>query len=148
MNDITTALATAGVKLPTKLERTWNLLKEEGPKDYRQVQRALNIPEGSASSTLNDLVMRDMATMSRPLMPAGRGKARAVYTAKGRVYALLPRKTSVHAQKVAAVKQAALVTPAAAEPLPPKEFNAQEHVDALTLKQAKAVYEALKEVFA
>ena len=146
MNDMTTALKAAGVPVPTRLERIWTLLKEKPGLDYKQVQRELNIPEGSASSALNDLVCRKMVRMTHQFLP-GTKRKRAVYEALGRTYALLPRENSALRRKFVAAKQATLVTPASVvEPV--KEWSAEETVDAMSIKQAKAVYEYLKGVFA
>lgn len=60
--------------------------------------------------------------------------------AKAVVEAPPKRKYERKAQPVEAVESAPKV-------VAPKEFNAEEHVNSLTLKQAKAVYEELKKVF-
>lgn len=60
--------------------------------------------------------------------------------AKAGVEAPPKRKYERKAQPVEAVESAPKV-------VAPKEFNAEEHVNSLTLKQAKAVYDELKKVF-
>lgn len=60
MNDITTALAKAGVKLPPQNQRIWTYLKDFGPGDVKKIASATKISAPTVQATITDMQKRKM----------------------------------------------------------------------------------------
>lgn len=89
MNDMTTALTKAGVKLPPQKQRIWTYLKDFGPGDVKKIAAVTKIGYGTVQAALTDMQKRKMVEKIE------RKDHRGVrmpnhYGALGRVFELLP----------------------------------------------------------
>ena len=65
MNDITTALKTAGVKLPSQMKRVWTYIKDHPNSTRDTLIKALKLPSGGVSSLLSQMVNRKMVNRKK-----------------------------------------------------------------------------------
>ena len=82
MNDITIALKTAGVKLPSQMKRIWTYIKDHPNTTRDTLGKALNLPAGNISSLLTQMLNRKMITRtedSRRIMRSGISKFETVW---------------------------------------------------------------------
>lgn len=139
MNQLTNALITAGIKVPCVKERLWRVIKEEpGLTQSQLAKRLTNIPKGTISSQLHDMEARGMVYVVGTKGHSPSGKAKAYHTDM-ETYQRRPRperngKTAAPAQPPAETKRQ------------PVEVSID--LDSLTIREAKALYLKLKEMFA
>lgn len=89
MNDMTTALAKAGVKLPAQNQRIWTYLKDFGPGDVKKIASVTKIGEATVQATITDLVKRGMLDKIERVDHKG-VRMRNKYGALGQQFELLP----------------------------------------------------------
>ena len=141
MNQLTNALITAGIKVPCVKERLWRVIKEEpGLTQSQLAKRLTNIPMGTISSQLHDMEARGMVYVVGTKGHGPSGKAKAFHTDM-ETYQRLPRPEKNG--KKAATAQA---EPPAETKRQPVEVSID--LDSLTIREAKALYLKLKEMFA
>jgi len=140
---VTKALKKAGVETPTNTRRIWQWLKDQGAHDYKQVARALNIPESNASSVLSALEKRDIVKRIQEYDSKGK-KIAARYEAKGLYFELKPLPSKKPAANGSAVPVPTPVTVNAPMRL---VFNAKTFVQDLTLRELEQVYQYTKRFF-
>ena len=140
MNQLTNALAKAGVPLPTIKERLWRVIKDEPGLTASQLSKRLSgIPVGTISSQLNLMETRGMvyAVGTKGRGPIGKAKAyhtdMAAYT--------LPPPVKTNGKK-------AEPSPASAVSTNRQPVEMSIDLDSLTIREAKALYAKLKEMFA
>lgn len=89
MNDMSTALAKAGVKLPAQNQRIWTYLKDFGPGDVKKIASVTKIGEATVQATITDLVKRGMLDKIERVDHRG-VRMRNQYGALGQQFELLP----------------------------------------------------------
>lgn len=136
MNQLTNALAKAGVPLPTIKERLWRVIKDEPGLTATQLSKRLSgIPIGTISSQLNVMETRGMVYVVGTKGHGPTRKAKAYHTDMD-TYQLLsaPKVGTTHKPAQKAVE-------------PTADRDAFD-LDALTIREAKALYVRLKGMFA
>ena len=151
MNQISSALAKAGVKIPPLLQRVWQVLHDQkGPRSAKALASMLNLPQSRLSSALSKLKSRGMVAVLRRDLTRCKGSRGAVitrlvaqYGTLGTEYELLPVLPTTKAE------------PAKAElelRVDPLEFQAVRpatiDIEKMTLAEAHDLYRRLKEFFA
>jgi hypothetical protein len=132
MTNLEIALKAAGVPVPVLNKRVWGWLKDHPGKTSNEVAVALGITVSRASGALNYMENRKMV-VANPRQSRTSGRKLKEYSALGREYQLLP-----------------LVKPA---PPPPPVVRVEPpprtpiSLEGLSLIEAKALYEQLKEFF-
>ena len=143
MNQISSALAQAGVKLPPLTQRIWQLLHDSKlPRSATCLASMLNVPRGNVSSTINTMYSRGMVALARHELtrvkgPRGTNSNRLVaqWAAVGQEYELLPvlpttkAKPDVEQQPVQTVDKLEL------------------DIEKMPLSKAFALYKRLQEFF-
>ncbi len=138
MNQISSALAQAGIKMPPLNERVWNCLRDSKlPRTGKVISQMLNVKPADVSGVLSNMVKRGMVSVDyQPeSVKVGRGYARREvghYTAVGTHYELRP----------IPLKPAA-VAPVVVHPTP-----VTVDIEKMTLSEAHILYKRLKEFFA
>ena len=158
MNAISTALKDAGVKLPPLNKRVWLWLHDHPGKTAKEIAVALNAKYSDTATQLNSMNNRGMVERVETVkQQRGQGeRSRAyVYTTKGNRYELRPLKK---VQKVKADTRPFVVVPnpifttvpsaapgvtTTAAPPTTKGFD----IEACTLRELRAMYVQLKELF-
>lgn len=149
MNQISSALAQAGVKIPPLLQRVWQLLHDQkSPRSAKVLASILNLPQPYVSSALSKLESRGMVVIARHELTRCKGprgivtnRLVAQYEAVGHEYELLP------------------VLPTIKLAQPPQPQPDIEHrflrpqpttidIEKMTLAEAHALYMRLREFFA
>jgi DNA-binding transcriptional ArsR family regulator len=150
MNQISSALAQAGVKLPSLLQRVWQILHDSKvPRSGKVLASMLNLPQAHVSSALNKLYSRGMVAIARHELThckGPRGSTRkalvAQYAALGTEYELLPvlptTKVEPQPQLAADIEQRFLR---------PSPQPATIDIEKMTLAEAHALYKRLQEFF-
>ena len=144
MNDITQALKTAGVKLPSQKQRIWQYLKDFGAHGVKDIAAEVKIGEPTVQATLTVMVRRKM------LRKIERKDHRGVripnhYEVLGKQFVLLPEPPKQGAKKVP-VFLPDEATPAVAVPAVPT-FSPEKLLADCTLMQMHQVYDFLKRWF-
>lgn len=157
MTSVAHALKSAGVRLPTVKYRIWNWLRDHPEKTADDIQTALGLtynPSQSLAEMERGGALKAYSDVSRKSGLHGveyRVKRFSVTNTKE--YQNTPHQSKTAKRKVVQ-KAAQTVTKYPLAPPPvfvhdaPAVFNAEAHANALTLMQARAVYNHLKEVFA
>lgn len=153
MPDIQTAPKSALVNtkiLPTQMQRIWTYLKDHPGHSSRRITAELKILPTSISSLLSKMVDRDMVYTRKE---AQLGRLVVLYFVNGRMkeYELLPRKSKKSVTKLVPQLKVETVVP---EPTPvPTETKCQckswqkQAVDAMTVAEARYLYETLDKLF-
>jgi hypothetical protein len=165
------AIKTAGLPVFSQQQRIWNWLRDH-PKSTVNAVIAANVAEkGNVSSLVSQMYKRKMLKVDHEFSRLA-GREVSHYSVATKDYTILPMpkkekkqkpvddgKTIVQGPntKLAIVELNAsaltykpvLSVPGAAPlaPAPKPEFNATEFVNGLSLREAKAVYKELKELF-
>jgi hypothetical protein len=140
MNQLTNAFINAGIKLPSTKERLWRVIKDEpGLTQAQLAKRLTGIPIGTISSQLHGMEERGMVYVVGTKGRGPSGKAKAYHTDM-ETYQLLPMPE--RNGKKAATAQA---EPPAETKRQPVEMSID--LDSLTIREAKALYLKLKEMF-
>jgi hypothetical protein len=139
MNQISSALVAAGVKVPCQSRRIWNYLKDHPQLTTKRISQALSINVGSVSSLLAQMAKQNRAESKLMLRstPGGGMCKRAHWEALGDNYDAPPRRVA----PVVALPKAIAHTPA------PNKPGAQDIVNALTVAQARELWEVLNRMF-
>lgn len=147
MNQISSALAQAGVKLPPLTQRIWQLLHDSKlPRSATCLASMLNVPRGNVSSTINSMYSRGMVALARHELtrikgPRGTSINRPIahWAAVGQEYELLPVLPTTKAKLPATVdvEQQPVRT---AEPF-------ELDIEKMPLSKAFALYKRLQEFF-
>lgn len=133
MTNMTEQLKKSGLAVPAN-KRVWMYLKDHPNKSAREIALALNIHPAQSYTALNDLASRKMVTNHIELEKRGVGRRSIkVYQAVGDRFELKPIRSSVKPEESSVVIQ----------PVKKAEID----VDALTVKEAKVLYDKLKEIF-
>ena len=142
MNQISSALAQAGVKLPPLTQRVWQVLHDQKvPRTGKVLASMLNLPQSEVASALSKLHSRGMVAIARHERtrctgPKGTASHRLVaqYAALGNEYELLPVLPTTKAEPA---KPVVVVhsTPATID------------IGKMTLSEAHALYKRLQEFF-
>lgn len=159
MTSVAHALKSAGVRLPTVKYRIWNWLRDHSEKTADDVQTALGLTYNPAQSLVEmerGGVLKAYSDVSRKAGLHGveyRVKRYSVTDAKE--YRNTPyRPKETKSKPLRKATQAVTKYPLAPPPVFVRDaartvvFNAEAYANALTLMQARAVYNHLKEVFA
>lgn len=140
MNEIATALKSAGVKPPPLNKRVWLWLHDHADKSSKEIALAINAKHSDVATQLTAMHKRGMVDKQiRYARPHGKGER----------YELLPYKKQVAAIRAEIIdksKDPGLGGPVAAPvPAPPaiKDFD----MEACTLRELRALYVQLKELF-
>ena len=142
MNQISSALAQAGVKLPPLTQRIWQLLHDSKmPRSAKVVASMLNEPQSQISSAMNNLYSRGMVAIARHERTRCKGPRGSVtnrlvaqYAALGTEYELLPVLPTTKAETA---KPVVVVQPA----------PATIDIEKMTLSEAHALYKRLQQFF-
>lgn len=161
MNTMTTALQEAGVALPSIYERIWRYFKDHPRSSSLACTQVLKLSRANVSSYISEMESRRMIR-SEPVEMRLRGAHGAYHNRKVKHYTvniaefeMLP-KPKKPARKVK--KTTPLAAPVATPPTatisvvstPPatlQDWSAEQLVHTLTPRQARAVYDQLKEIF-
>jgi hypothetical protein len=154
MNQISSALAQAGVKLPPLMQRVWQVLRDSKlPRSAKTVSQLLNVKTQDVSSVLSSLMARKMVERQFQVLSlkTGFGTAKrevAHYVALGSTYELrpLPPAKKAPAPKPD-VEQRFLRAPEAPVSPPPLQKPAPVDIENMTLSDARALYKRLQEFF-
>ena len=160
MNAISTALQEAGVQLPSIYERIWRYFKDHPRSTALSCSQVIKLNRTSASSYISEMETRRMLR-SEPLDMKLKGPHGAFMNRRVKHYyvnttefemlpkpkRLKPLRTPKPPRKPRVKVEAEVKAPAAAPTLP-AEWDAEAVVRALTPRQARAVYDQLKEIFA
>lgn len=133
MNTMTHALRNAGVKTPSQMQRIWQWTHDNPGthgRTSREISTALNLPLSNVSSIITDMLRRKMCTYEVELDRDNRPTRR--YRAVGNSYELL---------------QPPVATPAPITTPPAPEPKGTMNIDHLTIGEARALYNQLKEIF-
>jgi hypothetical protein len=152
MNDITTALKTAGVQIPPLNKRVWLWLNDHPFKTSRDIALALKASHSQVATVLRTMERRKMvACQEAPARPVrGKGARKTVFTwhTLTRTFVLLPKPKKVEKAFVAPTPVAFTLAPNAVPGItptaaPPKGFD----MESCTLRELRALYVSLKELF-
>jgi len=143
MNQISSALVQAGVKLPSLSQRVWQVLHDSKvPRSGKVLASMLNLPQAHVSSALNKLYARGMVAIARQELTRCKGPRGSVtnrlvaqYAALGTEYELLP----VLPKAKPDVEQRFLC--------PSPQPTATIDIEKMTLAEAHALYKRLQEFF-
>ena len=150
MNQISSALAQAGVKLPSLMRRVWQVLHDSKiPRSATCVANILHEPRNNVASTMNAMYSRGMIALARHEMtrvkgPRGTNSNRLVaqWAAVGQKYELLPVLPTTKAEPTA---NPYLVNAKLPEHLTPQ--TATIDIEKMTLAQAHTLYKQLQKFF-
>lgn len=146
MNQISSALAQAGVKLPPLTRRIWQLLHDSKlPRSAACLASMLHVPRGNVSSAINSMYSRGMVALARHELtrikgPRGTSIKRLVaqWAAVGQEYELLRALPTTKAKPPTPVD----VEQRFLRPAPPLD------IEKMTLSEAHTLYKRLREFFA
>lgn len=157
MNAMTTALQEAGVQLPSIYERIWRYFKDHPRSTSLACTQTLRLNRSNVSSYISEMETRRMLRSEMLEMklkgPHGAFVNRRVkhYSVNINEFEMLPKPHKPKAPRKSSKKAA----PAAVEKHPtpattptPPSWDAEAVVRTLTPRQARAVYDQLKEIFA
>jgi predicted transcriptional regulator len=114
-------------------KRVWMYLKDHPNKSAKDIALALNVQQAQVYVAVNFMSSRKMLTSYIELEKRGVGRRSIkVYQAVGDRYEMLP--------PVQKIQEVTVIVP---EPIRQIEVN----IDTLTVKEAKALYDKLKEIF-
>lgn len=159
MNAISTALQEAGVTLPSIYERIWRYFKDHPRSTSLACTQVLKLSRANVSSYISEMETRRMLR-SESLDLRVKGAHGVFHNRKVKHYSvnindfeMLPKPARVKVTRKVAKKPLSKSVPApaatpAATPALPAEWDAEALVRALTPRQARAVYDQLKEIFA
>ena len=115
-------------------KRVWMYLKDHPNKSAKDIALALNVQQAQVYVAVNFMSSRKMLTSYIELEKRGVGRRSIkVYQAVGDRYEMLP-------PPVQKIQEVTVIMP---EPVKQIEVN----IDTLTVKEAKALYDKLKEIF-
>jgi len=146
MNQITTALVAAGVKLPTVKQRIFNWLKDHPEKTRADIMKGLQFPYDPAQA-ISDMehagVIKYTSDINRHTNQKVKRYSVAVATfPEGYIGPKKPqKKTPTHPSVVNPAPQAAATMPK------PEAFSPDDALRGLTLQQMHAVYKHLQQYF-
>lgn len=147
MNQISTALHVAGVKLPPINKRIWLWLQDHPGKTAIDIGKALNVPQGSVGSQLNNLKNRGMLSYVVDNSRPRRGASVHRYSTIGRTFELkpLPSYKLLKGTPPAPLQPtpAAVITPKA-PPMPRALLSVLENY---TLKELRVIRDGLNYLF-
>ena len=153
MNQISSALAQAGVKLPPLTRRIWQLLRDSKlPRSAACLASMLNEPPGNVSSAINTMYSRGMIALVRHELTRVKGphdstknRLIAQWAAVGQEYELLPVLPTTKAEPAANpylvnATNAKLLGHSTPQP-------ATINIEKMTLSEAHTLYKQLREFF-
>jgi len=137
MNDVSVALKTAGVKLPTLKKRIWLWLKDHPDKTYREIAHALNVRKTDCATQLG--VMENRGMLSRVKGTLRHSSASAWSVVFDEYELLPPRARALNP----------LDRPISTQLIRPQPVVAPGKIDVSSLKlsEARALYVELKKYF-
>jgi len=146
MNQISSALAQAGVKLPPLTRRVWQLLHDSKlPRSAACVASILHEPPGNVSSAINTMYSRGMIALARHELtrikgPHGTSTNRLIaqWATVGQEYELMPVLPTTKAKPPTPVD----VEQRFLRPASPLD------IEKMTLSEAHTLYKRLREFFA
>ncbi len=153
------ALASAGVPLPTKYERIWRYFKDHPRSTSLSCAQVLKLDRVNVSSYVSEMETRKMLS-SEILDLRVKGAYNTIHSRRVKHYStnikefeMLPKpRKPARAKKSPKVEMPsahALPTPAVEKrPEPTTELSVEKFINSLTLRQAREVYDRLREVFA
>ena len=157
MNAITTALVTAGIKIPPLNKRIWLWLNDHPGKTSEEVGLAINSPCTHVSSTLSNMEKRKMVTSTRSVTYKSKKGAQLVkhYKTAGFVFEVKPVPYQPKKKKVRPALAPVALAPVAPVIAPTPLFAAatlkkslMESLDDYKLGELRAVYAQLSRMFA
>lgn len=153
MNQISSALAQAGVKLPPLTQRVWQVLYDSKiPRSATCLASMLRVPSGNVSSAINSMYSRGMIALARHELtrlkgPRGTSINRLIahWAAVGQEYELLPVLPTTKAEPAANpylvnATNAKLLGHSTPQP-------ATINIEKMTLSEAHTLYKQLREFF-
>lgn len=146
-NALQSALIETGLARPmTQTEQIWNVVKQDQPCNYRHIAKRTGLVESSVSSLLCQMEQRGMV-YSRGAKGDGPNGSRKEYLTDMETYKLLPRPNQTakfindYLNGKDVTKQAKVTPATTTHPASPIDL------DSLTIREAKALYQQLKELF-
>ena len=150
MNQISSALAQAGVKLPPLTQRIWQLLHDSKlPRSAACLASMLHVPRGNVSSAINSMYSRGMVTLARHELTRIKGprstsinRLVAQWAAVGQEYELLRALPTTKVERAANpyLVNAKLLGHSTPQP-------ATINIEKMTLSEAHTLYKQLREFF-
>ena len=157
MNAISTALQEAGVTLPSIYQRIWRYFKDHPRSTSLACTQVLKLSRAHVSSYISEMETRRMLRSEQLELrvKGARGvfHARKVkhYSVNINEFEMLPKPHRAASAARKSVKKPVpkpAPAPTVATPALPADWDAEALVRALTPRQARAVYDHLKEIFA
>ena len=147
MTNMEQALAAAGVKIPSQKQRIWTWLKDNGPHSVKDLYVELKIGEPTVQAAVTDLIKRKMLrTIPRTDFKGVRMHNH--YEALGRSFELLPLPLKKGVVPKRAPQQLAKIREDwSPDPVKVSLFDPAVLLEALTLSQARQVYQYLGRLF-
>ena len=150
MNQISSALAQAGVKLPPLTQRIWQLLHDSKlPRSAACLASMLHVPRGNVSSAVNSMYSRGMVALARHELtrikgPRGTSIKRLVaqWAAVGQEYELLRALPTTKVERAANPYLVNAKSPEHSTPQP-----ATIDIEKMTLSEAHTLYKQLQKFF-
>jgi len=151
MNQISSALAQAGVKLPSLMRRVWQVLHDSKiPRSATCVANILHEPRNSVASAVNSMYSRGMVALARHELTRVKGphnstknRLIAQWAAVGQEYELLPVSPTTKAEPAVNPYLVNAKLPEHSTPQP-----ATINIEKMTLSEAHTLYKQLREFFA
>lgn len=139
MNNVSTALKTAGVKLPPLKKRIWLWLKDHPKKTYREIATALNVRETDCATQLGIMHNRGMLSKVRGAYIDSSASIN-LWSIVYDEYELLPPRTRALNP---------LDRPISTQLIHPQPLPTPRNIDVTSLKlsEARALYVELKKYF-
>ena len=142
MNNVSTALKTAGVKLPSVKKRIWLWLKDHPKKTYNEIAVALNISKIDCSTQLGIMYNRGMLSKVKGVYVPGSSASINLWSIIYDEYELLPPRARALNPLDRPISTQLIHPQPVIEPAP-----CSVDVTSLKLSEARALYVELKKYF-
>lgn len=148
MNQMTSALVAAGVKVPSQSRRIWSYLKDHPQLTSERIAQALSINKGSVSSLLAQMAKQNRVQSKMLLRSAPKGgmRKRAHWEAIGESYDNPPRRATPAVVPAEPVNKPGL-REMLVERICTTKPSATQVVDTLTVAQARELWLVLNRMF-
>lgn len=146
MNDMTHALKTAGVALPSQSSRLWQWIKDHPRTTATNATKALGLTMSAGSSLASQMEARGMLTSTSEYSKPAKRFVK-YYTAVGQTYEPKPWPKSKKKTKPVAATPHVVHAPHPGDTPLPTVSKVDTIVDGLTVRDARELYLKLKEMF-
>lgn len=143
MNAIAHAMKQAGVPMPPLTKRVWLWLHDHPGKTSKDIGIALGAKHSDVATVMDSLYKRTMVARAKDKVgrtAAGSPKEVFVWSTVGKSYELLPMPKKVARAPVVGVLPAK-------PPVVPAETTTRIDLESMTLRELRALYIQLKEIF-